>query len=61
MKAIVDQELCIGCGLCAQVAPEIYEMQGDKAVAKADEVTEDNAEQAKNGADQCPVNAITVS
>ena len=58
MKAIVDQESCIGCGLCAQVAPSVYEMQGDKAVAL--EVTEDNAEEAQSGADQCPVNAISV-
>jgi len=61
MKAEVNQETCIGCGLCAQVAPDIYEMQGDKAVAKVDEIPADKADQAKDGADQCPVNAITVS
>ncbi|MGD2278765.1 MAG: ferredoxin [Candidatus Omnitrophota bacterium] len=61
MKAVVDQEKCIGCGLCAQVAPDIYEMQGDKAVAKVEEVPEDKADDAKNGAEQCPVDAISVS
>ncbi|MBD3296459.1 MAG: ferredoxin [Candidatus Omnitrophica bacterium] len=61
MKAVVDKDTCIGCGLCAQVAPDIYEMQGDKAVAKVDEISEDQAEDAKNGADQCPVDAIEVS
>ncbi len=61
MKAVIDHETCIGCGLCAEVAPEVYEMQGDKAVAKMDEIPEDKAEDAKNGADQCPVTAITVS
>ena len=61
MKAVVDAEKCIGCGLCAQVAPDIYEMQGDKAVTKVDEVSEDKVEEAKNGAEQCPTEAITIS
>ena len=60
MKAVVDQDSCIGCGLCAQVAPDVYTMEGDKAVAIAD-ISEDMAEQARTGADQCPVNAIAVS
>jgi len=60
MKAIVDQETCIGCGVCAQVAPEIYEMQGDKAVSIADEIAEDKIGSAKEGAEQCPVDAISV-
>ena len=61
MKAVVDHETCIGCGLCAQVAPDVYEMQGDKAVAKMAEIPADKADQAKDGADQCPVTAISVS
>jgi ferredoxin len=61
MKAIVDQESCIGCGVCAQVAPEIYEMQGDKAVALVEEIAEDKVDSAKEGADQCPVDAISVA
>ena len=61
MKAVVDQDSCIGCGLCVQVAPDIYTMDGDKAAAVSDSLSGDLAEQAKTGADQCPVNAITVS
>jgi ferredoxin len=61
MKAVVDAEKCIGCGLCAQVAPDIYEMQGDKAITKVDEISDDMADSAKSGAEQCPVEAITVS
>ena len=61
MKAVVDAEKCIGCGLCVQVAPDVYEMQGDKAVTIIDEVPEDKVENAKNGAEQCPVEAIVVS
>ena len=62
MKAIIDQEKCIGCGLCAQVAPGVYDMQGDKAVVvAAGDLGGDKIEDAKNGADQCPVSAIAVS
>ena len=61
MKAVVDAEKCIGCGLCAQVAPDIYEMQGDKAVTKIDEISEDKTEEARSGAEQCPTEAIIIS
>jgi ferredoxin len=60
MKAVVDQEKCIGCGLCAQVAPDVYEMQGDKAIVLSDNIPDDKADDAKNGADQCPVQAIEI-
>ncbi|MBD3426459.1 MAG: ferredoxin [Candidatus Omnitrophica bacterium] len=60
MKAVIDQDKCIGCGLCPQIAPEVYEMKGDKAVTILDEIPEDKAEAAQNGADQCPVAAIEI-
>lgn len=61
MKAVIDQESCIGCGLCVQVAPDVYTMDGDKAAAISASLSANLVEQAKTGADQCPVNAITVS
>lgn len=61
MKAIIDQEACIGCGLCAQVASDVFDMKGDKAVSKVKDLSEDMVEAAKSAADQCPVAAITVS
>ena len=61
MNVVVDQEACIGCGLCAQVSPDIYKMDGDKAVVIPAEISDDMSEQAKSGAEQCPVSAIAVS
>ena len=61
MKACVDKDTCIGCGLCPEVCPEIFKMEDDgKAVASPSEVTEDLVSSAKEAEDQCPVSAITV-
>ena len=61
MKVVVDDSSCIGCGLCVQVAPDVFEMKGDKAVAVSGPVGADKVADAKSAAEQCPVSAITVS
>ena len=33
-KIKIDEELCIGCGLCAELCPKTFEMKGDKAKVK---------------------------
>jgi ferredoxin len=60
MKAIVDEETCIGCGLCAETCPEVFEMEDDKARTKVDEVPEDASETCREAAKDCPVEAITI-
>jgi len=60
MRAIVNEEMCIGCGLCPQVCPEVFKMEGDKAVAYADPVPDGSEESCRDAVDQCPVNAISV-
>ncbi|MHC1683850.1 MAG: ferredoxin [Clostridiaceae bacterium] len=61
MKAIVDKETCIGCGLCPSLCPEVFEMEDDgKAGAIVDDVPGDAESGAKESADSCPVNAISV-
>ena len=46
-KITVDVTTCVGCGLCEQSCPEVFEVQGDGI--------------AHVKADSCPVNAIKVS
>lgn len=61
MKAFVDKDTCIGCGLCPSVAPDVFSMDDDgKAVAISEELKEDLIDGAKEAEDSCPVNAITV-
>lgn len=60
MKAIVDQETCIGCMNCTRVCPEVFRMEGDVSVAYADPVPDEYRESCRQAADECPVNAIEI-
>ena len=61
MKAHVDKDTCIGCGLCPSVCPEVFEMQDDgKAGEITEKVPESASDTAKEAADSCPVSAISV-
>ena len=60
MKVKVDEETCVGDETCVQVCPEIFEMNGDVAVAKMEEVPKDLEEKCKEAAEACPVEAILI-
>lgn len=61
MKAIVDRDLCIGCGLCAEICPEVFEMGDDMvALTIVDDVPAEAADKAKDAAASCPVEAIVL-
>jgi ferredoxin len=58
MRVTVDEETCIGCGLCAETCPEVFEMNDDKALVKVDEVPENVMETCEEATENCPVEAI---
>ncbi len=60
MRAIVDEETCIGCGLCAETCPEVFEMGDDKARTKVDEVPANVMDSCREAAENCPVEAIKI-
>lgn len=60
MKAIVDPEKCVGCGICAEICPEVFAIEGDKAVVIADPVPKAAESSCKEAAANCGPEAITV-
>lgn len=58
MKAMVNQEICTGCGLCSQTCPKVFTMEEEKAKVSSDPVPEDATECAKKAKEDCPVDAI---
>ena len=61
LKAKIDADTCISCGLCVSECPEVYRMEGDKAVVYVDVVPKAAEESCQKGSDDCPVTAITIT
>jgi len=62
MKVKVDADLCIGCGLCTETCPDVFEMDEDQGVAKVkvEEVPEDAQDCVRQAAEDCPGDAIQI-
>ncbi len=53
----VNQQACIGCGLCASLCPDTFQMNEDY---KAEVIAQTDKKCASKAADNCPVQAITI-
>lgn len=61
MKAKVDQETCVGCGICPSICSEVFFMKDDgKAHAISDNVPSSVEDDARDAESSCPVNAIEI-
>jgi ferredoxin len=57
-KVIVNQEMCIGCGACANLCPQVFALQDD---GKSEVIDETGAGcDVDIAVNSCPVGAITV-
>lgn len=55
----VDKQVCMGTGMCAGMAPNLFELDDRVANPISSDIEPDEA--ALDAADQCPTQAITVS
>lgn len=60
MKAVVNQGLCSGTGLCEQTCPEVFELKGGLSTVIVDEVPSGYEQSCRDAADGCPTEAISI-
>ena len=59
MRMEVDQDLCISCGACVDVCPEVFDWNNDdKAQVTVSEIPAEYEDQSQEAAEGCPTNAI---
>lgn len=60
MKFKVNKDLCIGCGACQALSPEVFEIEDDGlATAKKEADNENTKEEAIDAMENCPTSAIS--
>jgi ferredoxin len=62
MKVIVDPDLCLGCGICEGICPDVFSLGSEPhAVVLLDPVPDQFQADVKDAAEQCPEEAIIIS
>lgn len=60
MNVGIDRQVCIGCEQCVDTCPEVFTMEGKKALVKSNPITRDWESMCLEAMDSCPVNAIAI-
>lgn len=61
MKATIDRDGCIGCGVCADTCPAVFRMADDGlAEVHTDPIPASSEDAALEARESCPVSVITV-
>ena len=59
MKIKVNESSCIGCGACAAICEDVFELNDSGlSEVKVDTVPEDKVDAAKEALESCPTAAI---
>ena len=61
LKVVVNQDYCIGCGICVKMMPEVYELTDQKAYARLENVNSGNMTMIRNTVIKCTTQAITIN
>ncbi|MFA5410208.1 MAG: ferredoxin [Bacilli bacterium] len=60
MKVKVKQEVCIGCGACTCICPEVFSFNDDGYAQAITTDVEDDNEKVTEAAEGCPTDAIVI-
>jgi ferredoxin len=61
MKVEINKYVCIGCGICTQIAPEVFVINFlEVSEVKNYETSDKNVEKIFRCANFCPVEAISI-
>ena len=64
MRPVVDENLCIGCGTCEEICPDVFEVGDDgfsHVIALDPPAACEKAGCCEEAAEECPVDAISLA
>ena len=61
MKVKVNRESCIGCGACAAICDDVFEIDDEGiSTVKKENVEENKKQEVQDAVESCPTGAIEV-
>ncbi|WP_366924174.1 ferredoxin [Metallumcola ferriviriculae] len=60
MKVKINEELCIACGACEGICPDVFKLEGDVSKVLVDEIPPEFEDEVIEAAEGCPSQAIEV-
>ena len=60
MKATIDRDGCVSCGLCAEICPQVFAIDDDGRAKVIAQPQRGNVHEAREAEASCPVQVISV-